>query len=147
MTTPTNTTLQAEVREALAARDHAIGMKDVDAIMRHYADDLVYYDAIPPFQSRGTEGLRHGWESCLPYFPDRFTMASDQLSIHGDGNSAAANWIWRFADLPADHGAMQTCLRATAILERREGSWKIVHEHCSVPFDPHTSQAVFSVEP
>ena len=147
MTTATETTLKAEVRAALVARDSAIGMKDIEGIMRHYADDLVYYDAIPPFQSAGAGGLRHGWESCLPYFPERFGIVSEQLSIHGDGDAAAANWIWRFTDLPVDHGAMQTCLRATAILERREGGWKIVHEHCSVPFDPHTSQAVFSLEP
>ena len=147
MNTATESTLQAEVREVLTARNRAIGRKDVDAIMRHYADDLVYYDAIPPFQSAGAGGLRHGWESCLPYFPERFGIVSEQLSIHGDGDSAAANWIWRFADLPTDHGAMQTCLRATAILERRGGVWKIVHEHCSVPFDPHTSMAVFSLAP
>ena len=147
MTTASESTLQAEVREVLTARNRAIGTKDVDAIMRHYADDLVYYDAIPPFQSAGAGGLRHGWESCLPYFPDHFGMASEQLSIHGDGDTAAAHWIWRFTDLPADHGAMQTCLRATAILERREGAWKIIHEHCSVPFDPHTEKAVHSLEP
>ena len=147
MTTTTESTFQAEVREALAARNRAIGTKDVDAIMRHYTDDLVYYDAIPPFQSKGSGGLRGGWESCLPYFPECFGIVSEQLSIHGHGDSAAAHWIWRFTGLPADHGAMQTCLRATAILERRAGQWKIVHEHCSVPFDPHTSQAVFSLEP
>lgn len=147
MTTAIESTLQAEVREVLAARNRAIGAKDVDAIMGHYADDLVYYDAIPPFQSAGPGGLRQSWEGCLPYFPDHFGMASEQLSIHGDGDTAAANWIWRFTDLPADHGAMQTCLRATAILKRRAGEWKIVHEHCSVPFDPCTSQAFFSREP
>lgn len=141
------TPIQVEVREALAARDRAIGLKNVEAIMECYVDDLVYYDAIPPFQSKGSGGLREGWESCLPYFPERFGIVSEQLSIHGDGDTAAAHWIWRFTDLPADHGAMQTCLRATAILERREGQWKIVHEHCSVPFDPHTSQAVFSLVP
>lgn len=147
MTAPTQSILQSEVCKAIEARNRAIGTKDVDAIMRHYTEDLVYYDAIPPFQSKGAGGLRHGWESCLPYFPDRFGIVSEQLSIHGDGDFAAANWIWRFTDLPADHGAMQTCLRATAILERRAGEWKIVHEHCSVPFDPHTEKPVYSLEP
>lgn len=147
MTIATESTLHAEVRETLSSRNRAIGTKDVDAIMRHYTDDLVYYDATPPFQSRGAAGLRQGWESCLPCFPERFGMASDELSIHGNGDFAAASWIWRFTDLPAEHGAMQTRLRATAILERREGEWKIVHEHCSVPFDPFTNNAVFSPVP
>ncbi|MBL7649626.1 MAG: nuclear transport factor 2 family protein [Candidatus Hydrogenedentes bacterium] len=147
MTTATESTLQAEIREVLAARNRAIGAKDVDAIMGHYADDLVHFDAIPPFQSRGASGLRDGWESCLPHFPDRFGMASDQLAIFGADDSAAAHWIWRFTDLPEDHPALTTCLRATAILKRRGGEWKIVHEHCSVPFDPCTSQAFFQREP
>lgn len=147
MTTPTNTALQSQVREVLAARDRAIGTKDVDAIMRHYAHDLVCFDAIPPFQSKGSGGLREGWESCLPHFPDRFGMASEQLVLFAGEDTAAAHWIWRFTDLPEGHPAMQTCLRATAILERRDGQWKIVHEHCSVPFDPYTEKAVFSLAP
>jgi len=147
MTTQTATTPEAEVRALLAARDRAVGMKDVDGIMACYVDDLVYFDAVPPFQSRDASGLRGGWESCLPHFPDRFGLTSEQLTVFVDGGVAGANWIWRFTDMPADEGAMQTCLRATAILARRGGDWKIVHEHCSVPFDPFTEKAVFSLTP
>ncbi len=28
-----------------------------------------------------------------------------------------------------------------------KGAWQIIHEHCSVPFNPETSQAVLTLEP
>jgi len=42
---------------------------------------------------------------------------------------------------------MQTWLRTTACYQRKQGCWQIVHEHCSVPFDPETSRAAFTLEP
>ena len=41
---------------------------------------------------------------------------------------------------------MKTWLRTTAGYKRIQGKWHIVHEHCSVPFDPETSRAVFTLK-
>jgi ketosteroid isomerase-like protein len=46
-----------------------------------------------------------------------------------------------------DHPAMQTWIRNTGGYRRIQGRWQIVHEHCSVPFNPETSKAVLTLEP
>ncbi|MBX3177139.1 MAG: SgcJ/EcaC family oxidoreductase [Candidatus Hydrogenedentes bacterium] len=146
MSTTAETTTEAEVRTIIQERDRAIASRDVDAILNFYADDLVYFDAIPPFVARGREILRQGWEQCFPHMPEGFRIVSEDLRVFAGPGMAAAHWLWRFVDLPVDHPAAQTLLRATAIFERRGNAWVIVHEHGSVPFDPYTNQAVFARE-
>lgn len=38
-------------------------------------------------------------------------------------------------------------VRATLIWRRIEGSWKIIHDHESVPWDPNTGQGLIDLEP
>ena len=45
-----------------------------------------------------------------------------------------------------DHPAMQTWIRITAGYRRIQGRWQIVHEDASVPFNPETGQAAFSLD-
>lgn len=143
MTTTTAVSTETEIRHAIEARDHAIGSRDVDQILDFYAEDLVYFDCIPPFQARGRESLRKGWEGCFPHMPEGFGIVSEDLHVFAGGDTAAAHWFWRFVNLPVDNPAGQSLIRATAIFQRINGDWKIVHEHGSVPFDPYTNQAVF----
>lgn len=42
---------------------------------------------------------------------------------------------------------MQTWMRDIVVYKRNQGKWQIVHEHYSVPFNPETSRAVFTLEP
>ncbi|BBA35129.1 uncharacterized protein sS8_3186 [Methylocaldum marinum] len=63
------------------------------------------------------------------------------------GDLAFAHWLFRFTGEDKDHPAMQTWMRLTTCCQRQQGQWRILHEHCSLPFDPTTSQAVFTLEP
>nr|WP_238393319.1 hypothetical protein [Myxacorys almedinensis] len=38
-------------------------------------------------------------------------------------------------------------MRATAVCQKQQGNWQILYEHISVPFNPETSQAVFTLNP
>lgn len=59
---------------------------------------------------------------------------------------AIAHWIFRFTEEPKDHPAFQQWLRHTVGYPRRQGKWLRVHEHRSLPFDPHRSMAVLTLE-
>ena len=138
---------EAQIRELMADQANAICAKDVDRIMAHYAGDVVFFDCKPPFQTVGADAFRRIWEMCLPYFPDSFGIETRDLSIFLSGDVALSHCLFRFTGKDKDHRAMQTWLRSTVGYRRIQDRWLIVHEHCSVPFDPHTSQAVFTLEP
>jgi ketosteroid isomerase-like protein len=138
---------QPQIRQLISDRDKAVCAKDVDAIMAYSAPDVIYFDVKPPFQTVGAKALRRIWEMCLPYFPDSFGIETRDLSITVSGDLAVAHWLFRFTGMAEGHPAMQTWLRNTAAYKRHQRKWLIVHEHCSVPFDPETSRAVFTLEP
>lgn len=146
-TESTQTHDEAQLRQLIADQMSAICAKDLDRLMHHYASDVVVFDAIPPFQTRGADAFRRTWEACLPYFPDSFQMETRDLALTVSGDLALAHWLFRFTGMEKDHPAMQTWIRISAGYQRIRGRWQVVHEHASVPFNPETSQAVFSLDP
>lgn len=148
MTTETTITHdEAQIRQLITDMSSAICAKDIDRLMAHYDSDVVVFDAIPPFQTRGADAFRRAWEACFPCFPDSFQTEMRDLRISVDGDLALAHWIWRFTGMEKDHPAAQTWMRNTVEYQRQQGGWRIVHEHVSVPFDPYTGQVAFTVEP
>lgn len=73
-------------------------------------------------------------------------METRDLTIRVNNNLAAAHWLFRFKG-GQDHPAMQMWMRATAVCQRHQGDWQILHEHISVPFSPETTEAVFALDP
>jgi ketosteroid isomerase-like protein len=137
---------EAQIRQLIVDQQSAICAKDVDRIMAYYTTDVIYFDCKPPFQTQGADALRRIWEECFPYFPDSFKTETRDLNIFVSGDLAFAHWLFRFTEMALDHPAMHTWLRFTAGYQRQQGKWQIVHEHCSVPFEPHTSQAVLTLD-
>lgn len=145
-TANTISTQEAEIRHLVAAQQQAICTKDVDQIMSRYANEVILFDVKPPFQTKGKDAVRQVWEDCLPYFPNAFEMETKDLTIAVNDNLATAHWLFRFKG-EQDHPAMQMWMRATAVCQKNQGNWQILHEHISVPFNPMTSQAVLTLNP
>ncbi|MBE9178021.1 nuclear transport factor 2 family protein [Oculatella sp. LEGE 06141] len=135
----------AHIRQLIRAQQRAICTKDVDQIMSRYANEVILFDVKPPFQTRGKDAVRQVWKDALPHFPDAFEMETRDLTITVNENLATAHWLFRFKG-EQDHPAMQMWMRATAVCQKNQDDWQILHEHISVPFDPATSQAVFNPE-
>lgn len=136
---------EVKVRKLLAEQEFAIRTKDLDALMKPYAAEFVAFDAIPPFTTVGPDAWRQTWAGCLPHFPDTFQIETRDLRVAVSGDAAFAHWMFRFITPDPNHPAAQSWMRLTGCYRKSGGAWKIVHEHCSVPFDPHTSKAVLTL--
>jgi uncharacterized protein YndB with AHSA1/START domain/ketosteroid isomerase-like protein len=137
---------EAKVRELIGNQIRAICAKDVDALMKHYTADFVAFDVKPPCRIEGSAAWRQVWETCLPYFPDVFQIETRDLRLTVGGDAAFAHWLFRITGREKDHPAMQTWMRLTACCRKIAGEWRVAHEHVSVPFDPHTGKAAFSLD-
>ncbi len=146
-TRSTITSNETQIRQLIADQQSAICAKGIDRIMNYYTTDVIFFDCKAPFQTLGADAFRRIWEECLPYFPASFETQIRDLNIFVSDDLALAHWLLRFTGMEEDHPAMQTMLRFTAGYQQQQGRWQIVHEHCSVPFDPHTSQAVLTLNP
>jgi uncharacterized protein (TIGR02246 family) len=145
-TETTKTNDEAQIRQIIADTESAICAKDIDRIMAHYAADAILFDVKPPFQCQGADTIRSIWEECLPCFPDSFEIETRDLRVIVSGDLAIAHWLGRFTGVEKEHPAMQTWMRFTTAFQRQQERWQIVHDHVSVPFNPETSQAVFTLE-
>lgn len=81
---------ETQIRQLIAGSNSAIATRDLDRLMAYYDQDVVTYDAKPPFQM-GKDALRHTWEVCLPYFPEEFTIETRDLTVTADDNLAFAH--------------------------------------------------------
>ncbi|MBD2095970.1 nuclear transport factor 2 family protein [Trichocoleus sp. FACHB-591] len=139
-------TAETQIRQLIVEQQQAICSKDVDQIMSCYAHEIILFDVKPPFQTKGKEAVRQLWEDSLPYFPDSFEMEIRDLTVTANDNLATAHWLFRFQG-EQDHPATQMWMRATAVYQKHQGNWQILHEHISVPFDPTTVQASLTLDP
>lgn len=133
------------IHAVVAAWGDAFCRKDTPRLMALYAPDAVIYDAIPPFASH-VDGLRAKVADCLRYFPDDFAVETREVQVEASGDLASAHFIWHFTKLPPGHPAGRHWLRSSLVLRRTAEGWRIIHDHCSAPFDPYTEKVVLSPE-
>ena len=137
MTMTTSTThSETQIRQLIDDHTRAICAKDLDQIMAHYAPNIVIFDMKPPLRLNGLAACRHMWETSLPYMPTASDMEQQELNMTISGDLAIAHWVSRFIGIDPDHPAAHMWLRVTAVCQRQEDSWTIIHEHVSIPCNP-----------
>ncbi|MFC4352921.1 YybH family protein [Fodinicurvata halophila] len=142
----TEASAEQEIRAALDSLLKTVSSKDVDAIMDFYAPDIVAYDAIAALQFKGAEAYGEHWRQCLSMCGELSMEASD-IHIATAGDLATSYYLHRCAGVD-DKGEEQACwMRATVVWRRQGGSWKIIHDHFSAPFDPESGQALMGLSP
>src|SRR5258708_23806717 len=63
---------KAEIKKVIDDFMAALCLKDVKAMLSHYAAGVIVFDVKPPFQVKGAVAWRHVWEACIGYFPAAF---------------------------------------------------------------------------
>lgn len=134
--TSTITRDEAQIRRLIADQAQAITAKNLDQIMARYSPEAVLFDVQPPLQLNGSAAIRAMWEACIPCMPEASGMETKDLNVAVSGDLALAHWVFRFTGIEPGHPAADMWMRVTAGYQKRQGEWQIVHEHCSLPFDP-----------
>jgi ketosteroid isomerase-like protein len=60
---------------------------------------------------------------------------------------AFCHYLARCGATGADGREHRCWLRGTTCLRRTGGTWRIVHAHCSAPFDPRSGRALLDLVP
>jgi ketosteroid isomerase-like protein len=147
-TTPTaRDANEAIIREQIDALIAALRVKDLEALTKIYARDVVSFDVEPPLQHRGLAAKLKNWVTVFTMFQaldyelrDLALAVGDDLAFgHGFGrlsgtlrNGAATNGMW---------------VRVTFCFEKVDDQWLITHDQASVPFDFASGKGVTDLEP
>ena len=136
---------EKQIRELIEQWVQAVRDRDIDAITAPYAEDILAFDAIKALQFKGKAAYRAHWEMCMGYCTGPMVFEVSQLQVHADEHLALAHWLNRCG--PADDESQCGFMRATVAYRRAGGSWQVIHEHWSAPFDMETQKALFDLQP
>ncbi|HEX7961352.1 MAG TPA: nuclear transport factor 2 family protein [Terriglobales bacterium] len=96
------------------------------------APNDVYFD-IAPLQYRGIDAYQQGVAQLLKTFRSISFQHNGDLEIHPVGNQAWCTETLTAGIVHADGNKGNLQIRWTAIWEKQNGNWVIVHEHVSAP--------------
>ncbi len=126
-------TEDSALRERVESLAQAIRAKDVDAVMAHYAPDVVTYDVMPPLETRGADAYRKNFERWFASMqgPIDYEMVDPRISM-GD-NHAFCHCLSHVRGTRAGGAKADYWVRVTACFQKVNGQWLVNHEHVSLP--------------
>lgn len=137
---------EAQIRAQVDRFRDAFCGKDVDAIMTVFAPDVVSFDIVPPLWCLGADALRAHWEKTFAAHEGRIDYEIHDLEVAVSGDLALTHSLNRKRGTIRGSVSEQW-LRWTAGWRPLDATWRIVHEHVSVPMDPAAGRALVDLEP
>ncbi|WP_432992783.1 YybH family protein [Dactylosporangium sp. CA-233914] len=122
--------------------------KDLDGLMAPIADDVISYEHEEPLQYTGVQAVREVCKAGLDASGDgTVTWTVPDLKILVDGDLAVAWGLNQMQLNPTDAQASESWSRGTRIFQRRNGTWLLIHQHLSYPYDPATGATKTDLRP
>lgn len=130
-----------------AAAFHTKVLGDAAAV---HDPDVVSYDIVPPLAFTGWQHYQNAWIAAFDGFDGPITLEPHDVTVVVDGDLAYAHCLNHFratATAATGGGQSDYWFRWTACLRRRDGEWRITHDHASLPTDFATGRSVQDLLP
>jgi ketosteroid isomerase-like protein len=123
------------IRKLIEARNAAICDGDAARALEAVAEDVTSYDLRPPLVHQGA-AARDRWalEQWLATWDGPVAVELCDPTVAVDGDLAVAFGLGHMQGCKKVEGDVELWYRVTLVFERLRGTWKVVHEHLSVPF-------------
>ena len=135
------------IMQVLKDYEKAFRAKDLDGIMAIYDPDVVAYDITPPLRYEGAAAYRKSWQQFLETYDGPLEMEIRDLKLSFSGAVAVTYNLERFSGKLKGGEHSEIWVRVTDVYSKKDGKWRIVHEHASVPVDFATGKAVMDLKP
>jgi uncharacterized protein (TIGR02246 family) len=137
----------AQIRRLIDDRIKAVRRKDVDALVSHYAPDVLSFDVVNPLQSAGSDAIRKRLEEWFPSFQGSIDFEIRDLTITGSEDVAFCHGLSNVNGTRIDGGKINMWYRTTICYRKMDGKWTVTHEHDSVPFNVESGKASLDLRP
>ena len=138
---------EAAIRQQIEKVVEGLRAKDLEALREPYAPDVVSFDVEPPLQHVGIEAKLANWARVFEVFETvDYELRDLTLSVGGD---VAFGYAFGRLSGTMKNGVATTGMwvRVTYGLRKIDGTWRIVHDQVSVPFDILSGKGVVDLEP
>ena len=123
---------QIAIRAIFGDRINASFGKVADLAVKHFAPDIVSYDLDPPLRNLGID--KAALQKWFDTWDGPIGFAMGDLDVKVGGDVAFAHGLGHMMGTKTGGEQVDLWTRVTVGLVRRDGAWRIVHEHNSVPF-------------
>jgi ketosteroid isomerase-like protein len=138
---------ESEVSALLRRRGEAIGRKDIEQLMSLYAQDVVYFDLVPPLRYTGSDALRARFTDWFSRWETAIGQDLDEVTIVASEDIAAAHMLLRTSGTLKTGREVGYWVRVTNAFRRSKLTWLMIHEHVSLPVDIGSGSAVMDLLP
>jgi uncharacterized protein (TIGR02246 family) len=122
----------AEIRQRLDTLTQAIRDKDIEALMSHYAPDIVVYDVMPPLAAQGADAYRKNFERWFASMQGPIQYEISDLRVSMSESHAFCHCLSHVQGTRAGEKA-DYWVRVTTCFQKANGQWLVGHEHVSMP--------------
>lgn len=144
---PMTKTREGEIRDRMDALAQALRAKDINALMPHYAPDMVTFDLRPPLHLQSADAYRKNFEAWFASVQGPIDYEIRDLLIKMNDGVAFCHSLNHVKSTRTTGEKADYWVRVTTGFERINGQWMITHEHVSMPIYMETMQAAFDLRP
>jgi ketosteroid isomerase-like protein len=112
---------EAQIRALIDEWAKAIAAKNIDAVMSHYAADIVTFDLAPPLQTTGADALKKSLQEWFPTFRGPVGYEIRDLCITTGDDVAFCRSLNRISGERTDGEETNVWVRATVGLRKIDG--------------------------
>ena len=121
------------IRERVATLAQAIRDKDIDAVMAHYAPDIVAYDVMPPLDVRSAPDYRKNFERWFGSMLGPIEYEMSDLRVSMSESHAFCHALSHVKGTRKTGEKADYWVRVTTCFQKANGQWLVGHEHVSRP--------------
>jgi uncharacterized protein (TIGR02246 family) len=124
---------ESSIRECLMTLAQAIREKDVDALMAHYAPDVIVYDVMPPLDVQGAADYRKNFERWFDSMLGPIDYEMKHLRVSLSDSHAFCHFVGHVKGARKNGEKADYHVRVTTCFQKANGQWLVGHEHVSMP--------------
>jgi ketosteroid isomerase-like protein len=134
---------RADDQQEISDLEHKIATLNTgDEVMKYWdsGDDIAVFDMMgPPREYAGHKAIHDHVDEFSGWTNPKVDFL--ELKVISDGNLALARSVQHFTATTADGKPFEVTFRATDVWRKRDGQWKLINSHVSVPVDLKTGKA------
>jgi len=111
----------------------AVREEDTAGIRADHDSDMLMFDVPPPFLSRGLDAYMETWEKFLSCSEKPVVFDFHDVKVTAGKDVAFATAIGRCVSVDLNGKREELEFRLTMGLRKMDGSWRVMHEHHSLP--------------
>jgi ketosteroid isomerase-like protein len=121
------------IRDRVATLAQAIRDKDIDALMTHYAPDVVVYDVTPPLDVQSAADYRKNFEKWFASMLGPIDYEMSDVRVSMSDSHAFCHALGHIKGAKTNGDWTDYWVRVTTCFQKANGQWLVGHEHVSMP--------------